>query len=51
MSKRISARLRRAAGVRGRIVMEAAPSSNRSWRTTESTGHREVLNDVWLGSR
>jgi hypothetical protein len=51
MIGRLSVRFRRAAGGRGRIVVEAAPSANKGWRTNEATRHREVLDDIWLGSR
>jgi hypothetical protein len=51
MIGRLSVRFRRAAGSRGRIVVEAAPSANKSWRTNEANRHREVLDDIWLGSR
>ena len=51
MIGRISARFRRVAGSRGRIVVEAARTGRKSWRASEASRHREVLHDQWDGNR
>jgi hypothetical protein len=51
MIGRITVKFRRAAGNKGRIVFEAAPSGRKSWRSREATRQREVLHDYWNSAR
>jgi hypothetical protein len=51
MMGKIAVRFRRTASGRGRIVVEAARTGRSSWRASEASRHREVLNDHWLGAR
>jgi hypothetical protein len=51
MIGRFSVLIRRAAGAKGRIVLESANSGNKSWRASEASRHREVLHDNWQGAR
>jgi len=47
----MSVLIRRAAGAKGRIVVEAASSGTKSWRASEASRHREVLHDHWQSAR
>ncbi len=51
MIGRFSFRFRRAAGSKGRIVVESAHTGRKSWRASEASRHREVLHDIWHGAR
>ena len=51
MIGRISVLIRRAAGAKGRIVVESASSGSKSWRASEASRHREVLHDSWHSAR
>jgi hypothetical protein len=51
MIGRFSLRFRRAAGNKGRIVVENAHEGRKTWRASEASRHREVLNDHWDSAR